>query len=551
MNIVLSPFESNLSLVQEPLPQPKNKQKGARSNKWDPKPYEEEPVQQKALSCISIRDPFRCELLNDQKLQWGSKKVLKITNAQAKILKNPVELAEYYSDLIEHHVATRVSLFFLQAVVCYKTPFHYEIADTEGQFFTAKTLNAKAAQGPSIKAGYNAAHSSTIPGLKACHRQDYQKAKAKRQEPSYSPFLEGSHMENLTNSTVGLPTFVNQIDTLIDGKSKEENGLRGDTISLINQVATSVLSPCEATRSFLNKFLERLEEAPARSNRWTAEKKKIVAIYKKKVEEMIKIALPGKCADATRSFFDNLLTIDLSGEADRDIPLLREILYERKFEIIREAQFAEGKIQEAIATCFPQAKTPVEIHEIKLCLLLRVENEPRLKNALQKLFAMSLEGNMKEIEEDIKNDIKGGSKSDPALRLQIEKRYTKNSSAYDKTIKKISQIVHNFQCMEEISKGMLLRDFRKRLRGISLKKLSTLVQKTIEKEISQEKAKQTPDKKKIRKLQLMPASTKAMEQLEAEEGNILTLRDAEIISKALNIKHGHFFYSLFASREAA
>lgn len=544
-----SPFDSNLSLVRQPLTPLKVQAGKSRSDKWDPKPYDEEPSAQKALNCISIRDPIRCELLKKQGLTWNSRAVIKIDNAEKALLEDPVRLAEEYSDLISHHVSMRVALFFQQAVICYKTPFHYAIAGTEGQLFVAKMLKCQAGTTPAINIPYQAAHSSTIPSLMACPRVDYENAVRQNQAPKYFSFLGGSYVESLDNSTIGLPTFVNQVDTLIDGMSTEANGLRGDAIALINQVAQGILTPCDATRQFLADFAKQLQERPKRSTTMTDAKKKTIEIYQQTIAEMAAWAGVKGADNTTNTFFDDLLSVNFSAEKDVDIPVLREILYERKFEIIREAQFLETKIQDVLDSWFPSAVTPEQKHGVKQCLISITKGDSLLSESLQKLFAIS----------------RAAIECDHILYRELVERYQLSPYFYNSAVLGIRQLVRNFQVMEQSFQAMLLKDFRVKLRGKSQQELSNALQNVIERKVAKESAKPVPNIMKIQQLQKIPTSPATISRLEnfrinsqnddyatpeAQRRKVLSLKEARVISKALEVEPGHFFSSFFASASA-
>lgn len=545
----ISPFDSSISFTRKPLTPLQVNTGKSRINKWAPAAFEEKPSYQEALNSISIRDPLRTSLVIRDEVKVSTSKTFIVSKERYSLLEDSVKLAESYTDLIEHHVATRVALFFQQAIICYRTPFHYEVGDTEGQIFDAKKLKVKTETGPELEIGYQAAHSSTIPSLKACLITDYQNAKRNGQEPKYSSFLEGSYMEILDNSTVGLPTFVNQIDTLIDGNSKSEDALRIDTIHLINELAVGKITPCEATRKFLACFLRQLKERPEASKTINLAKKKTISIYKEKVKEMIALAETPNDLKEENAFFDSLLSNNFSHANKKDLPILRKIFYKRKFEIIREAQFTETQIQKIINKYFPKTIKPADKHAIRACLTLQTAKGSTLNKTLEVLFSISISAMEKDAE----------------LCQKLQQEYESNSAKYTNALRDIRAAVRGFQRMEGSFQAMLLRDFRIELRGLTQKLLAEKIDYVVNEEIRKEKAKDNPNAQKIRELNNTPRSASTISRLENSRIHIqkdfktgenqrrkeLTFHQAALISKALNVDPEYYFCSFFASKSVA
>jgi hypothetical protein len=509
----------------------------SRSNKWDPIPN---TPKQEAFDCISLLDPWRSKLYDEQGIKWRSRSVVTVEKKDYKIASDPVKLAELYTDLISHHIVMRVALFFQQAIICYRTPFHFEIAKTDSQLLTAKNLKIKTKSRPSIVIKYQAAHSSTIPSLKACPIKEYKKALAKNKEPKYSSFLEESYMAHLDNSTNSLPNFVNKIDTLIDCNSR---GLRGKALKKFNELAQDKVTPCEATQAFLRELLKQLKEGPKNSKSITEEKKATLSIYKRLVKQMIVLAKD----TSTNTIFDQLLSVNLSKENERDIPIIRNIVYKKKFFITCQAQCAEAKIHSILKDYFPSAKTPTKKHEINLCLVYGARKDLELKIPLQKLFAISIE----RIKESHK------------LCKKLKQQYKTSHRKYDDALQDIRELIKQFQKIERCFQAMLLKDFRKELRNLTQSQLSDAIKEIVCAKIKKEKAKSHPRIKKISDLRSLATSTSAISRLEntrlCDDKNFktpenqrmkkLSLLHAKIISKALGVDPGHYFCSFFASAD--
>jgi len=549
MAVHSSPFKSDLSQMHHKFPALKEGTAKGRAEKWDPKPFHENSSTQEALHCASIRDPQRLALAEQAKTKWSDKKKqFLVSDDIFATLSDPVETASHYEDLIQHHVAFRVAHFFQQSLVCFNTPFHFEIASTEGQFFTAPKLKVVSRNKQSQVIDYQAAHSSTIPGLNACLRSDYARFKkdTSKKEPVYFSFLKGAHVEVLGNSTVGLPKFVNQIDTLIDGKAATD-GLRKPTIALLNEVAKGVFTPMEATRQFIDLLDKNLQTRVTKSKAMTPAKIKVVEIYREQVAQIRELAEVPDNTEEQRPLFDYLLNVNVSIENPDDVSTIRSIVYERKFEIIRESQFTESRIQQIVDEIFPKLSQEKK-HFLKISLTYSAGNSDNLRKIFQKLFAVSLPA----------------LKVDKKLCLSLKSYYKKNKVVLDDALRTIRLVIRNYNKLENSFQSMLLREFRTTLRGLKQKDLASLMRTEIDEQIAQEYTKAIPDFRTIAALSSLPASQATVSRLENSRIHIiknfkssenqrrkeLSLEMAQVIAKVLDVQTGHFFCSFFASRES-
>lgn len=541
MGQISSPFQSSLSAMHTRFPAHKEGTKG-RENKFEPTLYEKDPSLQEGLNCASLRDPKRLKAVVDKNTSWNNQKPVELTSQEYNRVANPARLYEDYTDLIDHHVQFRVALFFQQAVACYNTPFHFEISKTEGQFFEAPSLKVKNKDTKAEKSiRYEAAHSGTIPGLKACLRSELQPG----QSPHYFTYLKSSQMEVMHNSTNGLPDFVNKIDTLIDGKAATKDGLRKSTIALINRVALGALTPVDATRKFLANFEHSLAERPKKSKTLTPAKRKVIDQYRSAVQDMRKNAAKPLDAVGVHSFFDHLLDVNVSKETQEDSAQIRQIVYRRKYELIRESFFAEAQVQNIIDQRLPR-NTPEEKHLIRAAILHHAGSDTELRQTLEKLFCISYEG----------------LKKNAATLKQINGAITLGKKpTFDAVLRDIRAAVSNFRRMEHAFQAMLIRDLRVNLRGWKQTELSAAITAKIGEKILKQQQKPRPNWDKIRGLQAIPRSQATISRLENSRIHIqkqfatpenqrrkpLTMHYAKVLSKALGVEHGHFFSSFFAS----
>lgn len=569
-----SPFKSQLSLMYGPQPTLAVKvagEKKARQDKWDPDPSEEHKGLQQAHHCISIRDPLRTQLIEQKNIterqwteggetkvtRWSTTASLPVSREQFQTISDTVALVNYHQDLIRHHLTERVALFFQQAVVCYDTPFHFKIAHTEGQFFSSPTLKVsfeeKKLTGNRfhyVNQKHNAAHSSTLPGLVACHRSDYDRSLTGNVVLTYFPFLKGSHVEVLDNSTVGLPVCVNQIDTLIDGHSTSNTGLRADTIFLINEVAQAKLSPSQATLRFMEKLDSQLVSRSQSSRSMKPEKERVVQIYRERLAEMYHVANIAQTTDQSHPFFDSLLDVNVSGEASADIPIIRDIVYKRKYEIIREAQFTEARIQNIIDGYIPSTWSKDQKHWFRLALALNCDHVPNvtpLQRKLEKLFCISA----------------SAIHQDPGLYTDLSNYYRDNYNLFANIYRDIRTVIRNYQRMEHCFQAMLLKDLRRKMRNYSQEDLSRRIKDLVAEKIQAEEAKARPNAQVIRKWKSLPKSKSLVSRLENSSIHVqkayktpenqrrkeLSADLADVIPEALGVQRAHFFCSFFASKE--
>lgn len=545
MTVTDSPFNSKKSAMHTPFPTLKE-EKG-RKDKWDPELYEYNPALQEGLNCASLRDPIRLKLILDEDKWWSDSTHHQVPPELFKKASKSLELLKEYRDMIEHHVNFRVALFFQQAVACHNTPFHFEIPKTEGQYFSAPGLKIEDSHsGKTKRVRYEAAHSGTLPGLKACLRSEYDASLTSGPAPRYFTYLPWSHMETMHNSTNGLPDFVNKIDTLIDAKAQTKDGLRYATIGLINQVAQGILTPTLATRHFLNHMEAALVARPAKSKSLTPAKIKIIEHYKEAVKELKTNAAKPLGANGAHPFFDSLLNVNVTKDKREDSAKIRRIVYQRKYELIRESLFSESKIQKLINTRFPE-KDQTKKHFLRCALIYFVRNDDQLCKALEKQFSISLPG----------------LKEDSDLIHDLRTYVIANNKQLNLLVRDIRATVRGYQKMERAFQAMLLHDLRVDLRDLRQSDLTAKITDVIAQKILKEKAKTHPDREKIRRLRAMPNSPSTISRLENSRIHIqkdfktpenqrrkpLTLHYAKVVAKALEVDKGHFFSSFFASEE--
>lgn len=118
--------------------------------------------------------------------------------------------------------------------------------------------------------------------------------------------------------------------------------------------------------------------------------------------------------------------------------------------------------------------------------------------------------------------------------------------------------------MEQAFQGLLLKDFRVKLRDLTQSDLANEIQEIIEDRIEKEEQKDRSNWFKLYQLYHFPSSAATISRLENSRIYVkkafktpenqrrkgLNVPYAKIIAQALNIQVGHFFSSFFASRLA-
>lgn len=163
---------------------------------------------------------------------------------------------EKYEQEIEEHLERRLDNFLLQILCCYGTRLHFKRGPTQDQGESAKTLYADF-KGKLIEIGpRNAAHSSTLPCLraydgKAWNRyKEEKKTKSNPVRPQGIYYLIHSDLYKGSNSTIHLPKDVNLADKAIDDEDK--GNLRKIAVNILNQSASGKITVKKAMEEFIN-----------------------------------------------------------------------------------------------------------------------------------------------------------------------------------------------------------------------------------------------------------------------------------------------------------
>lgn len=290
------------------------------------------------------------------------------------------KLMQFYADEIEMHLDQRVALFFHQAIVCYKMPFHFFGDGAEDQYGSAPTLKLKNGR-TTDEHSYQAAHSSTLPCVYACSRVEweiYQQQlihNPQAPEPERFVYLKNATGYKRHNSTISLPTAVNQTDSLVDGSG----GLRFKTMTLINQLAQSILNPIQATRQFVDEFGLILTQKIAQTHQ---DDKRYPILLK--YQEYIR-GVQVDLADALP--FDRWMGVTIPDDERNE--RIRNIVYPRRYQVILASELSESKIAKSFQAACDQMglHTQNECDQIKAVIISNTHGREKL--ILEKLFCKS------------------------------------------------------------------------------------------------------------------------------------------------------------------
>lgn len=252
-------------------------------------------------------------------------------------LTDPEAKIESYRDLIEQHLETRIQLAFMQMVSCYDVPLHFEAEGAEDQIGVGKNVKIIDPTNPNNTEIIHtqAAHSSTFPCLYA-HPRNPDGTYDANQKFVYLKY-SGSYMDH--NSTIMLPREVNQTDTYMDGKSGETR-LRNYTLGRLNALSKRQTTVQEAMKGFIRKII-----------RETSEDRIKPTIYEKKagvfqIYHDCAVEILGAMEEQGDEYFDRLLGVNLEGSEEENI--LRRIVFQKRFEMIKSAQRTESAMMKAI-----------------------------------------------------------------------------------------------------------------------------------------------------------------------------------------------------------
>jgi hypothetical protein len=221
-----------------------------------------------------VKQESRTSSLVDEAL--GQYRKPRLTKKERAQLKDWQFRLNAYADVVQQHIRKRVSLMFMQAVVCYKTGDRFEEGHTIHQGRGANGLKVGQKTIP-----FDAAHSSTLPCL-------YVRSKATG-EKTVHLYRSGLYDEN--NATLSVEDVINKADRAID-EMYADSLLREEAIKLLNKASKGKLTPEQVSKKFALVLIREIDKAIARDpGKKTAAKlienqhmKDVLALYRDQAE---------------------------------------------------------------------------------------------------------------------------------------------------------------------------------------------------------------------------------------------------------------------------
>lgn len=304
-----------------------------------------------------------------------------VSNPTCEKLPSIEEIIEKYRDLIFEHVSRRIAFFFQQLVCCYQTKLHFEIGHVVSQGSSAKKVVLIDQNLSSLEFERNAAHSSTLPCLIAYDAEEWALYQAKKtKNPRGQVFLKGTDSYRLWNSTINMPRWVNMVDLQIDGTSRDKK-LRYKTLNLLNAAAQGEIDPERGLESFIELAIDQVELSSK-----VATQEMYIKILK-----LYQYELASTQAEFNHNhsiWLDKLLNIKASDE------ISRKIIYQIRYQAIRDAQMDQAKLLETIDIIRKKLlseykKRPTYFEAAFLSLLIEQAQTKANRQRLEKLYNFS------------------------------------------------------------------------------------------------------------------------------------------------------------------
>ncbi|CCB86356.1 putative uncharacterized protein [Parachlamydia acanthamoebae UV-7] len=242
-----------------------------------------------------------------------------------KELKTVANVRKYFESpipAIQQHFHKRISLIFLQAVVCYGTNLKFREGHTIHQGFNAEGM---------FGISFQAAHSATLPCLYA-----------KEGKGKETIFLYRSGYYDESNATIDLEKAINDADRAIDEKYRESL-LRNHSINLLNSASKRELTPEKVVRYFLPAMQEVIEDVLSREK--DAAVKGVLEFYRDEGASLAHYVFQ-------QENIDLWLNLNLEGIPEQEKKSLRPHLYELRYQMIQADQKAQSMINSKIEDTF-------------------------------------------------------------------------------------------------------------------------------------------------------------------------------------------------------
>lgn len=366
-----------------------------------------------------------------------------LTASQISFYSTPQGIVDLNREGIEVAIDRRIALFFQQAILCYNMPFVFSARGADDQIGSATNIELSVnGQQKSIVHKREAAHSSTIPTLIA-------RPKNGTHEQAFV-YLKGGSSYAQHNATIGMHECINGADELIDGKG-QDGRLRETAVKILNLVAGG-LNPIKATKSFLQEFESQVTKT-SQSLQPTDKRKAVLEIYKEKSHEI------AEEVSSDKSLFDRLIGIVIDSQDPKE-KVIREVIYQKRYDIIRLQELVESRIGKRIFDTQEQMRSG-DRSFLEL-LLLKEFAEKKERKVLEKLLAKTAAIFEKEYESQLFSKQKSAFKSFQTRMQNLQENY---ASHIDKLKRELRNDFRELSSAEFAYRAQVFKDLRTRVRN--------------------------------------------------------------------------------------
>lgn len=253
------------------------------------------------------------------------------TDKLTELHNDPNTLFHMCKDFIREHSARRMDLYFYLLIAVYKTQYQLHQENTMLQH--GKGRKSKSPNRISLT---HACHSNFFPNLIAT-----------KNNVSAAPnenMFDRTHFMDTMNITCELPIFVNQLDSMLEGKIHYPSHLRKKSLNILQLVSRGTINPVEGYRQFLSTFNSTLQFFGNEQNN-----KKIHYLGKKSGPnkslklELINTVKSGICCENDDKFDDFIhlhlrLNANEISDCQKNLKLKQKI-YEEKFTVLQKEIF--------------------------------------------------------------------------------------------------------------------------------------------------------------------------------------------------------------------
>lgn len=462
----------------------------------------------------------RCSYVDEGELKEIVSNRSKLTPEQVNYYSTPQGIVDLNKKGISLALEKRVALFFQQSILC------YNMSDF---VFSAKGADYQVGSSPGLKfASSNhhftihqreGAHSSTIPTLIA-HARD-------GSTPEGFVYLKGGTSYYQHQATIGMHISVNGADELIDGNG-HDGKLRDVTVRILNMVAQG-LDPVKATKKFckaLDVEIQRnLGALPAQDARAM-----VLERYHHKVTKI-------KLSTRDQALYDRLLGVIIDS-ANPNEQVLREVIYKKRYDVIRLQEVVESRIARRIE----EAKMQMGSRERSYLeyMILKSFWETSESRIIEKLLSKTV-AYFEQSYPSCSEDLQGFKlQTLRSFRTRVNNLQNKYGTLISNLMSDLRADFRELRCAEQSYRSGVFKDLRTKVNRWTQKEFCTQYQTTIGSRVSQSWV------SRMENLSRMPTKATYSTPIN-QRRRFVTIADAERCSQTFGVDPGIFFPSLFTS----